>query len=172
MGRRGPYPVSAWQLDTYYDDRKGGWQDNFYTDYIYLYEFMTGKITKDPAHADKYKRLFDKGYIISKGDLEYVNMIVTTLSEKEISGLLPAITDDLKKAGEELDAEIFKIKKNQYPAHMQDLCRAFWGTGCLASNSVRTRVLEILAADGILKPLTATQKHTVNTIMSSDVLPD
>ncbi|MDR0443533.1 MAG: sigma-70 family RNA polymerase sigma factor [Treponema sp.] len=165
-----PYPVYAWQLNTYYDDRSGGWKDDQTNDYLYLYEYMTGKISKDPSHADKFKRLYDKGYIVSKGSTEYVNMIITTMSQTEFTGMLPAIPEELKAIGEELDAEIYKINKAQYPAHMQDLCSA-WCQYCLSSNNIRTRVLEQLAANSTLKPLTDTQKRSVNTIMSCNVLP-
>ncbi|MDR0443535.1 MAG: sigma-70 family RNA polymerase sigma factor [Treponema sp.] len=165
-----PYPVYAWQCSSYYDDRSGHWRDNLNNDYSYLYEYMTGKISKDPSHADKFKRLYDKGYIVSKGNTEYVNMIITTMSESEFSGMLPAIPEELKAIGEELDAEIYKINKAQYPAHMQDLCRIVC-QNCLSKKGTQTRVLEQLAANGTLKPLTDTQKRSVNTIMFCDVLP-
>ena len=160
----------AWQLDTYYDDREGGWKENMNTDFEYLYETITGKITRDAAQVDKFKRLFDKGYLVTKGGSEYVNIIVTTLSEEAFSGILPPIPEKLKTASEELDAEIYKIKGAHYPPHMRELCRA-WSTDCLAENAVRTRVLEQLAAAGTLKPLTAAQKRSVNTIMFCDMLP-
>ena len=135
-----------------------------------MYEFLTGKITKDPVYADKYKRLFDKGYIAAKGELIYVNMIVTALSQNDFCNMLPAMPETLKSAGKELDAEIYKINKKLYPSHMQDLCRA-QSQNCLSNNSVRTRVLEQLTSTGMLKPLTEHQKHSVNTIMFCDVLP-
>ena len=61
-------------------------------DYEYLYEFMTGKITKDTVHADKFKRLFDKGYLATKGNSEYVNIIVTTLSQYVLRYIAKRIT--------------------------------------------------------------------------------
>jgi len=163
------YQVSAWQFDTYYDDRTG-LENNLTTDYQYLYEFMTGKINKVPEHADKFKRLFDRGYIVSKSDSEYVNMIVTSFSSEEFLNLLPAISEELKVIRKEIGDEIFKIDKPHYPAHMQDLVRTA-STNSLASPASRTRVLEQLVTGGTLKPLTENQKHSVNTIMFCDVLP-
>jgi RNA polymerase sigma factor (sigma-70 family) len=165
-----PYPLYAWQLNTYYDKRKGGWVDNQNNDYRYLYEFMTGKIKEDHINTDKFKRLFDKGYIAAKDNTEYVNMIITTLSENEFLDMLPAMPEELKNVSEELDEVIYKVEKTQYPPHMQDLCRA-WCQNCLSHNEIKTRVLEQLLTDGILKPLTDIQKCSVNTIMFCDVLP-
>ena len=166
----GLYPIEAWQIDTYYDDRTGRWQNNLNEDYQYLYEFMTGKIIKNSENIDKFKRLYDKGYLISKNDSEYVNMIVTTLSRDGFANILPEITEELKAISEELDEEIYKITKTQYPPHMQNLNRGYC-SGCLAGNDIRMRVVEMLVADCTLKPLTDTQKHSVNTIMFCDTLP-
>ena len=160
----------SFQIDTYYDDRKGYWRDNWVSDYDDLCGYMTGSLKKESANADKFKRLFDKGYLITKGDSEYVNMVVAKMSCDELYNMLPAITDELKAVSEELDEEIFKIQKNLYPAHMQDLCRIHC-TNRLISSDIITRVLEQLYADGTLKPLTDTQKRSVNTVLCCDTLP-
>jgi len=162
--------IWAWQLNTYYDDRKNGWMNNLTSDYEYLYEYITGKLAKTPENADKFKRLFDKGYLVSKGDSEYVNIIISTLSENEFIDLLPAMPEELKTVSKELDEEIFKINKSQYPPRMEDLHRA-WSINCMANNETRLHVVEQLVADGTLKPLTDVQKHSVNTILFCDVLP-
>jgi hypothetical protein len=167
---RKEYPVDSWQIKTCYDDRSSNWKDNTEINYRYLYEYMTGKITKEPTHADKFKILFDKGYIVTKGDSEYVNLIVTTLPKNDFLNLLPAIPDELNSLREEFDAESFRIHKTQYPQRMHELCRMFF-TDCFANYDTRMRVLEQLSANRILKPLTDTQKLTVNTIMFCDVLP-
>jgi len=49
-----------------------------------------------------------KGYLVTKDGSEYVNIIVTTLSEEAFSGILPPIPEKLKSASEELDVEIYK----------------------------------------------------------------
>jgi RNA polymerase sigma factor (sigma-70 family) len=175
------YPVDAWQFSSCFDDRSGelkdylttdtGWNNGLSMDYEYLYEYMTGKITKDMAHADKFKRLFDKGYLAAKDDSEYVNIIVTTLSQNEFTDMLPAIPDELKAVCEEVDKEVFKIIKAHFPPHMQELCRIRLAN-CMARNDNRVRVLEQLIASGVLKPLTASEKLSVNTIMFCDTLPE
>ena len=163
------YSIYAWQLNTYYDDREGNWINNKYTDYYWLYEHMTGIINKN-EHVEKYSRLFEKGYIIDKNEKEYVNMVVTTIKEPDFRDLLPDLTDELKETAREIDAEMQKTGFSDIPAHMHDLVKAHQ-QNCLANPGVRTRVLEILFNNGILIPLTAEQKHSVNTILFSDRLP-
>ena len=169
MTRWGNYSVIAWQLNTYYDDREGGWRNNLTEDYEYLYEYITGKLSKIPENADKFKRLFDKGYLIHKGDSEYVNMLVSSDSPDKFNAFLPGIPEELKALSEKFDEEIYKVAKTQYPPHMQDYVRS-WHTG-FSSSEITMRVVEQLVADGTLKPLSDVQKHSVNTIMFCDVLP-
>ena len=152
-------------------DRYEALLDNLTEDYEWLYEYICGKITKEPAHADKFKRLFDKGYLVTKGDSEYVNMIVCATSNEEFIAALPEMPEEFKALSEEFDEEMHKIEKTQFPAHVQALVRA-WTTNSLARNTVKTRVLELLVADCTLKPLTDAQKHSVNTIMFCDTLPE
>ena len=166
------YSIYSWQMGSgsYYDNRKGGWKDNLTSDYEYLYEYITGKITKTPEHADKFKRLFDKGYLVAKGDSEYVNMVIAANCESDFNNVLPEPPEEFKKISEEFDKEIFKIEKPQYPPHMQELCR-MWNTNCFAEQNLVAYILDILVNDGTLKPLTDVQKYAVNTIMFCDTLP-
>jgi len=161
----------SWQLNSYYDSRPATYMENKDTDYDWLYEYITGKITKSPEYADKFKRLFDKNYLVEKGDSEYVNMIIAECSYNEINDLFPAMPDELAKIGAEFDNEVYNLEKSKYPAHMQDLHRA-WCTNCLSDQNMVAYVFEILTEDGTLKPLTDVQKHSVNTIMFCDVLPE
>jgi len=162
--------IYSWQLTSCYDNRTNDANDNKTEDYEYLYEYITGKITKIPEHADKFKRLFDKGYIVDKGGSEYVNMIVFKESENDFRSLMPVPPEELKKVGDEFDSEMLKINKPQYPAHMQELCR-MWNSNCLANQDLIAYIFEILVNDGSLKPLTDNQKYSVNTIMFCNTLP-
>jgi len=177
---RDKYPVEAWQISSCFDDRSDKLEDyipkgrepekSLSMDYEYLYEYMTGKIIKEPVHADKFKRLFDKGYLVTKGDSEYIKIIVTTLSQNDFTNMLPAIPYEIKAICEEADKEAFTIVKAHFPPHMKELCRIKY-SDFLTKNDNRLRVVEQLASSGILKPLTASQKLSVNTIMFCDVLP-
>jgi RNA polymerase sigma factor (sigma-70 family) len=165
------YPAQAWQFNTYYDSRTNGWRDNLHSDYEYLYEVISGKIKKEDSQIEKFKRLYDKGYLIPGDNGDFVNMLVVNVEcENDFRALLPGLTDGLREIGRNFDREMFNIRKALYPKHMQALCKV-WSSSQFCNGFFVAHVLEQLAADGILKPLTDTQKHSVNTIMFSDVLP-
>ena len=167
MTRMGKY-THSWQLTSYYDSRTEDYMDNKNEDYEYLYEYITGKITKTSENADKYKRLFDKGYLVTRGDAEYVNMVISANPEVEFAQFLPSMTAELKTVGDELNAEMLKLET--VPPHMQDLhsasCR-----NCLCNQNMVAYIFELLVEDGTLKPLTDAQKQSVCTIMFCDKLP-
>jgi len=160
----------SWQFNTYYDTRQAGWEDYVGIDYENLYDHITGKITKTSEHVEKYARLYEKCYLVSMIDKDYVNIVVAGKTENDFLNLLPEMPTKLKTISKELDKEMFEIDKTQFPKHMHEICQA-WDTDVLTSTEVRTRVLEQLLNNGLLKPLTETQKASVNTIMFSDVLP-
>ncbi|MCL2063228.1 MAG: hypothetical protein FWG98_02510 [Candidatus Cloacimonetes bacterium] len=160
-----------WQFNTYYDDRKIDWHDYSGLDYGLLHDHLTGKIIKTIDHADKYKRLYDKCFLVGIKHVDYVNMVIVKPSEKVLLEMLPEMVVRLKTISKELDEEIFNVDKSQFPSHMHDLCRS-WNTDVLAGTEVRTRVLEQLLKKGMLKELTEAQKMTVNIIMFSDILPE
>jgi len=160
--------IFAWQLDTIHDSRTGFYMDNHTSDYTDLYLYFTGQLPKDAANVEKYKRLLDKGYLLQNNTGEYVNMAVMSMSNHDFDNCLPEITSEVKAACEELADKIFDIIKPLYPAHMHELVRMF---GFKSHNPIRTRVLELLLENGTLKPLTAEQQKSVNTIMFCDRLP-
>ena len=166
---RGKYPIKAWQLTTYYGSQCGGWRDNLDSDYEYLYEFFSGKISKEDSQIDKFKRLYDKGYIVNIDGTDFVNIVVIKDKDTFISNL-PLITEELKILGVEYDNEMYNIIKDMYPKHMLGLCRA-WSSNCFCSNFTRIRVVEQLLKNGTLKLPTETQRHGLTTILFSDVLP-
>ena len=172
MSRWGEEPISSWQLTTCYDTRDNNFEDNRYEDYLWLYEYITGAITKEETHAGKFKRLFDKGYLVAEGSSEYVNMVMFATNDLNngLEELLPSPPDVLIQASEELDKALFAIEKENYPTHMQELCR-LWNSNSFSAQDFVTYVLAELVADGTLKPLTDAQKAAVNTIMFSPVLP-
>jgi DNA-binding MarR family transcriptional regulator len=166
----------SWQLDTYWDSRTGAWADCKDEDYDWLYEFFTGKLDKSAVNVEKYKRLYDKGYIDND---DKVGVIVVRdkfdaehpLWYNAFTSELPGLTDELKAIGAELDAEIYAINKPKFPAHMQELCRE-WSTDQLSTNEIRTRVLEQLTETGVLTPPSENRKGGLMTLMFSDRLPE
>lgn len=167
------YPIFSWQQNTCFDGRTGGWRDNIYTDYEYLYEFINGTLTKEAVQIEKYKRLYDKGYLIDKSGKDTVNIIVVKSAGGKESpnyfyDLLPSITEDLKTIGNEFYQEILELEIGLYPAHMQKLCRAMLSNR-LSGNIIR--VLEILLKNGVLTLPNNDQKRGMNTVLFSDILP-
>ncbi|MCL2064601.1 MAG: sigma-70 family RNA polymerase sigma factor [Candidatus Cloacimonetes bacterium] len=161
----------SWQFNTYYDNRKAGWEDYAGLDVENLHSHLTGKITKDPSHVEKYARLYEKCYLIGVNEKDYVNMVVTCSSDSDLLNTLPDMPVKLKNISKELDDELFEIDKTQFPEHMHNVCKV-WNTDVLTSSEIRTRIIEQLLQNKTLKELTELQKMTVNTILFSDVVPD
>ncbi|MCL2065256.1 MAG: sigma-70 family RNA polymerase sigma factor [Candidatus Cloacimonetes bacterium] len=160
----------SWQFNTTWDSRPSDWQNYDPTDFDDLYEIIKGKVTKEPANVEKYKSLYDKGYLVSQKGNDYINLVVVSLPDKEFLEMFPKMSVKLKNISKELDAEIYEIDKTQYPERFHNLCRAC-DTDLLTSTDIRTRVLDNLQKNKQLKPLTKIQKMSVNTILFSDVLP-
>ena len=162
--------VKIWQFYSPYDNR-----DHKYTDWTnlifeYFYTYLGNKLPKIPENIDVYKKLFDKGYLVSKGNSEYVNMVVSNLSEAAFFKMIPAVPDEFKSISAQLDEDFFNIKKSSFPPHLQNLCKAM-NKNIMASGLVRMKILDYLLKRGILKPLKKHQKKTVNMIMFNDIIP-
>ncbi|MDR0916628.1 MAG: RNA polymerase sigma factor [Oscillospiraceae bacterium] len=167
------YPVRSWQRDTYYDGRGLDWRNNLFTDYEYLYEFMTGNLGKTDANIDKFKRLYDKRYLDAN---DTVNLVVIndggTSYPWDTAFLreLPGLTDELRAICGEFDAETYALEKDGYPAHMRELCRA-WHSGGLAGNTMISHTLAQLVRSGVLTPQSETRRAGLGTLVFSDTLP-
>jgi len=147
-----------------------------------------GKIEIDSAqmpsiqsNIDDYINLRSKGFVenlqitsSSKNTIhpstDFVNMVVTTLSERELTDLLPPISKEMIKTGKQFNDEMYNLCKEQIPAQMQNLCRAM-NQNNFRKGLFRTYVLENLLNQGVLKPLKKHQKKTVNMILFTDILP-
>jgi len=160
--------VHSWQIKTYYDTRDNNYEDNLCEDYQWLYDFLTGQMPKTEAHADKFKRLYDKGYLAEDGN--YVNMVVVKCKAWEFRESLPTPPKELKQVNAELSEKMFELDKNHYPSHMHELLQ-LWCGNALADQQLAAYILAQLVEDGVLKPLTDVQKAAVNTIMFCDQLP-
>ena len=164
----------SWQITSYYDNRIKDCMEFKGEDFECLYEYITGKLTKTTENADKFKMLFDKGYLVTEGDSEYVNIIIADNPENNptqyFMDLLPAPPEEFKAIGEEFDKEVQNLDNSRHPEHIRDLHR-MWNSNNLCDQNLIAYVFELLLEDGTLKPLTENQKHSVNTIMFCDVLP-
>lgn len=173
MTRAGKYPWHSWQINTYYDNRPGNWRENLYSDYDALYEFYTGRLPEADANLDKYRRLYEKGYLT---ETKQVNLIVIQDDNTGWAGnnaftkKLPGADDELQQLSDQLDQKVYTLQKDHYPAHMQPLTR-IQCSNMLTSNGIRARVLEQLVQTGVLQLPSQTQQPGLTTLLFSDVLP-
>lgn len=165
------YSTGAWQFDTYYDSRTGGWRDNLESDFDSLYEHISGRIHKDDVSLEKYQRLYEKGYLIKDGDKDKVAMIVTTYSGDELMNLIPDFDEKLTKKLEKYCKEYYELTKDCVADHMLPLhkiyCRSKWTNG-----RMRMTVIEHLLKSGVLTLPTEEQKATLTTVLFCDSLPE
>ena len=139
-----------------------------------LYNFICGKFTNEATNIDNFISMFEDGSLQVNREVKaekkpYVNLVVTTLSEKELDALLPPLPIELQKICRKIDDELFEINKAYFPAHKQDLCRLMNQNSL---SKMKSFILECLIKKGKLKPVKKRQKKTVNMILFCDVLPD
>ncbi|MDF2989401.1 MAG: hypothetical protein K0R50_4911 [Eubacterium sp.] len=170
------YPVASWQFSTDYDLREFGWRDNLTSDYEYLYLFMTGKMDKNEATLEKFRRLYKRGLLINKNGNDTINVVVVKVCidennkvngwSNDVHKLLPAYPDSMICYIKEKIHIMYEIEKRYYPKHMHKLVEYY---SCMNINKIM--VLDELLERGILKPLTEAQQKGVMTIAFSDALP-
>ena len=162
------YPeVSSRSTDSRYSLREGGWANNYYSDYEYLYEFITGAIKDDKANEGKFKRLRERKFIT---DDNKVNIMVVKGKQEDFISRIPALDETIKAEFAKYALETTNIIAKDYPPHMQDLIIARNTFGFIG-NEVALMVMDILYGNGTFKELTENEKITSNLIMFSDVLP-
>lgn len=161
------YPVHSWSMDTRYCSREGGWQNNFTSDYEYLYEFMSGAIADDSANSDKFKRLRKRKYITEDNK---VNIMVANGDADEFYKTIPSLDEKFKKKFAGFALEAAEVAARNYPPQMRDLVIS-WNAGGFVSNTVAVMVMDILYGNGTFKELTENEKVTSNLIMFCDKLP-
>ena len=168
---RGPgkYPaVSAWSLDVRrYCSRQGGWENNLYTDYEYLYEAITGAIFDVPANKDKFKRLRERQFLTEDNK---VNIMVAKGSQKELFSKIPDVDKKLIRRFQDYALETALADAMEYPPQMRDLVVCYDVAG-FCDRMVVGMVMDILYGKGMFRQLKADEKVTTNLIMFSDVLP-
>ncbi len=161
------YPVFSWSVDSKFSSRKGFWQNNQTSDYEYLYEFMTGEITDNPANADKFKRLRERKYLT---DDNKINIMVYKGEAEDLFAKIPSLDDTFKKKFAGYALEAAEMTAKNYPPQMRDLIIS-WNAGGFVSNPVAVMVMDILYDDGRFKALAENEKVTSNLIMFCDRLP-
>ena len=163
------YPsVYSWSIDTRYCSRKGYWEDNFTSDYEYLYEFMTGAIQDTPANKEKFDRLRKRGYLSEDNK---VNIMVMRGNQKEFFSKIPLLDEKIKSTFADYALEQAMLIAKDYPPQMRDLVVANDVVGFIGS-TVALMVMDILYGNGMFRPLTEDEKITSTLLMFCDRLPE
>ena len=170
------YPhVSSWAVDSKYSSRQGTWQNNLYTDYEYLYEFMNGSLTDSTVNAEKFKRLRERGYLTEDNK---VNVMIVKNATQPFGiyrhtyfSQLPEPVEKFRSQYADTVLEFAMQEAKHYPPQMQDLIihdmvKSFIG------RVVALMVLDILYENGTFRPLTEQEKVTSTLLMFSDILPE
>lgn len=168
MRRSGKYAsVYSWSFDSRLSSRTGGWQNNWNSDYDAVYEVMSETISDTKAHAEKYDRMRQRGFITEDGK---INIMVLNCDEKDFSGRIPEPDKELVDEFARFALEQAMIAAKMYPSQMQDLVIWEFVTNFIG-NSVAMMVMDILYGEEYFKPLTENEKVTSNLFMFSDLLP-
>ena len=161
------YPVISYSIDTKYCTRKGFWENNLTSDYEYLYEIMTDKISDDAVNANKFKRLRDRGFIT---DDNKINIMVVKGKAEDFFNKLPALDDETKKQFAQYAIEAAEVEARRYPPQMHDMIINMIAEN-FVGNSVGVMVMDILYGNGTFRTLTENERITSQLIMFSDRLP-
>ncbi|MBQ8392994.1 MAG: sigma-70 family RNA polymerase sigma factor [Clostridia bacterium] len=162
------YPIYSWSIDSRYSSRKGGWQNNYTSDYEYLYEAMTGLIVENSATDDKFNRLRERKFLTEDGS---VNILMVKGEANAFFDKIPCLSENLKEKYARLALEFAMMEAKYYPPQMQDLVVG-WEAGNFIGTKVALMVMDILYSNGTFAPLTENEKVTANLIMFTDKLPN
>ncbi|MBE6607632.1 MAG: sigma-70 family RNA polymerase sigma factor [Ruminococcaceae bacterium] len=161
------YPATSWAIDTRYSSREGGWANNLYTDYEYVYEFMTGLISDTSANSEKFDRLRSRKFI---SDDNKVNIMIYKGLYNDFVKSIPCLDKKIKDKFADFALKAAMENARDYPPQVQDLIVSD-GVNGFVSRDVALMVLDILYENGTFKPLSENEKVTSNLIMFSDRLP-
>ncbi len=169
----GKKKIATWSVSSRYDSRTFGWEDNKQEDIEAFSLFLRNQLPKTEALLDKYKRLYDRGYLINRDGKDMVNVIVvkeTDFGKAFIDKIYEGrpLPERLNEKLEKIIQEKISLKKPYFPAHMQEMLKVWHNMKKITI----PYVLEELINRGVLKPLTEEQKKGVMVIAYSDVLPE
>jgi len=160
---------SLWRFNSSIDTRKKDWGQTLVHAFLYLHEYLRDKIKNDLVNAGKFEVLINEGVIVLPEDqvIPVINMLVSTVFMDDLLNLFPNIPNEFKELNARLSSEIYNICESQYPKHKQELYYDFCKNS-ISNGALIMQILEILLTNGILKPLTESQKKTVNMIFFCD----
>lgn len=160
------HAVNAWQVDTWWCGREGGWRDNQTTDFINLMRVIAGELPQTEVNIDIYRRLFDKQYLLRTDEGLEVNLVYCKDKQtgQRLQAAIPKPPEELREAAAELDREVYRLELEGQPEHAHKYVR-FFTQNSMASGTLRVYVLKRLVDAGLLKVPDPTRQKGIHTLL-------
>lgn len=160
--------LASVQLNTAYDTRPNGWEDNLYTDYDILYEFITGQLPETQPNLVNYQRLFTRGLVVRRKSGISVNVPVVK-SDLPAFDLFEGIDmNELYAIYTDCSAKIADLQDPLYPPHMREYNRArllAYGT------NLDMYIYRWMLDNGVLSLPEDDRRGGIMTVVFADTLP-
>ena len=116
--------LASVQMNTAYDTRPNGWQDNQNEDYDILYEFITGQLPENQPNLSRYQRLFDRGLVVRREGGISVNVPVVMHNIPQFDLFAGIDLNEYNAICADCSEQVGELEASLYPAHMQEYIRA------------------------------------------------
>ena len=116
--------VGSLQMSTAYDTRPIGWEDNLYTDYEILYEFITDQLPENQPNLSKYQRLFARGLVARRDGVVSVNVPVVIHDTPQFNLFAGVNMTEYNAICTDCSVQVGELEASLYPPHMQEYIRA------------------------------------------------
>ncbi|MNC27011.1 hypothetical protein D3C75_751660 [compost metagenome] len=158
--------LKAWQVDTSWCGRQGGWRDNLSSDFINLMHVINGDFPQNNANIDAYRRLFDKQYLLRTESGLEVNIVYCKDKQtgERLQAAIPQPSERVKEAAVKLDQDVYQLNLDGQPEHAHKYV-SYWSQNSMASGIMRAYVLKYLVDIGMLKVPDPHLQKGISTIM-------
>ena len=160
------FALKAWQLDTWWCGREGGWRDNLSSDYISLMHVINEDLIQNHANIDAYRRLFDKQYLLRTKSGFEANIVYCKDKQtgERLHAAIPQPSERLKESAAKLDEAVYQLNLDGQPEHAHKYVR-YWSQNSMASGTMRSYILKYLVDAGMLKVPDPKRLKGISTIM-------
>lgn len=158
--------LKAWQVDTWWCGREGGWRDNLGSDYVSLMHVINGDLPQNHTNLDAYRRLFDKQYLLHTEAGPEVNIVYCKDKQtgERLHALLPQPSERIKEAASKLDQAVYRLNLDGQPEQAYKYVR-YWSQNSMASGTMSSYVLKHLVDIGMLKVPAPQRQKGISTMM-------
>lgn len=158
--------LKAWQIDTCWCGRQGGWRDNLTSDFISLMHVINGDLPQNHTNIDAYRRLFDKEYLLRAEAGPEVNIVYCQDKQTgdRLHAAIPQPSERIRDAATKLDQAVYRLLLEGQPEHAHRYVR-YWSQNSMASGTMRVYVLNRLVDTGLLTLPEPHRQKGISTIM-------